>query len=78
MGVQLLPPVLAQFNRQYPSIQLVLREGGTQTMLALLETSEVDLAVVTLPVARRGLRVATLFSEELVIVAAPGAEPGHS
>lgn len=71
VGVQLLPPLLARFNREYPSIQLVLREGGTQTMLALLETSQVDLAVVTLPVAQRGLRVATLFCEELVIVAAP-------
>ncbi len=71
VGVQLLPPILAQFNQQYPRLQLVLREGGTQTMLSLLETGEVDLAVVTLPVARRGLHVTTLFSEELVIVVAP-------
>src|SRR6266545_2998149 len=52
-------------------LQLVLREGGTQTMLALLETGDVDLAVVTLPVARRGLHVTPLFTEELVIVVAP-------
>lgn len=72
VGVQLLPPLLAAFNRRYPGLQLVLREGGTQTMLGLLETGDVDLAVVTLPVARRGLRVTTLFTEELVIVVAPG------
>lgn len=71
VGVQLLPPILAQFNQHHPRLQLVLREGGTQTMLGLLETGEVDLAVVTLPVARRGLHVSTLFSEELVIVVAP-------
>jgi LysR family transcriptional regulator, transcription activator of glutamate synthase operon len=40
-------------------------------MLGLLETGDVDLAVVTLPVARRRLHVTPLFTEELVIVVAP-------
>jgi DNA-binding transcriptional LysR family regulator len=68
VGMQLLPSALALFNQRYPTLELVLREGGTQTMLGLLETGDVDLAVVTLPVARRGLHVSTLFSEELVVV----------
>lgn len=71
VGVQLLPRILAAFNQRYPNLELVLREGGTQTMLGLLETGDVDLAVVTLPVARRGLHVTPLFTEELVIVVAP-------
>jgi DNA-binding transcriptional LysR family regulator len=71
VGIQMLPEALAEFNRRYPRLELVMREGGTQTMLGLLETGDVDLAVVTLPVARRGLRVATLFSEELVVVVPP-------
>jgi DNA-binding transcriptional LysR family regulator len=68
VGMQLLPSALALFNQRYPTLELVLREGGTQTMLGLLETGDVDLAVVTLPVARRGLQVTTLFTEELVVV----------
>src|SRR5215211_7936874 len=68
VGVQLLPRILAAFNQRYPNLDLVLREGGTQTMLSLLETGDVDLAVVTLPVARRSLHVTTLFTEELVVV----------
>jgi LysR family transcriptional activator of glutamate synthase operon len=68
VGMRLLPGALALFNQRYPALELVLREGGTQTMLSLLETGEVDLAVVTLPVARRSLHVTTLFTEELVVV----------
>jgi DNA-binding transcriptional LysR family regulator len=78
VGIQLLPGVLVAFNERYPGLELVMREGGTQTMLGLLETGEVDLAVVTLPVpeARRkegrgGLHVAVLFTEELVVVVSP-------
>lgn len=78
VGIQLLPNVLAAFNQRYPRLELVMREGGTQTMLSLLETGEVDLAVVTLPIAesrrpegRGGLRVVTLFTEELVVVVPP-------
>jgi LysR family transcriptional activator of glutamate synthase operon len=71
VGVQLLPRILAAFHQRYPNLELVLREGGTQTMLGLLETGDVDLAVVTLPVARRRLHVTPLFTEELVIVVAP-------
>ena len=71
VGVQLLPRVLAAFNQRYPNLELVLREGGTQTMLGLLEIGEVDLAVVTLPVARHALRVTPMFTEELVIVVSP-------
>jgi DNA-binding transcriptional LysR family regulator len=71
VGVQLLPSILEAFNQRYPNLELVLREGGTQTMLGLLELGDVDLAVVTLPVARESLRVTPLFTEELVIVVAP-------
>src|SRR5262249_48385993 len=78
VGMRLLPGALALFNQRYPALELVLREGGTQTMLGLLETGEVDLAVVTLPIAasrhregRRSLHVTTLFTEELVVVVPP-------
>ncbi|MCG8351518.1 MAG: LysR family transcriptional regulator [Chloroflexales bacterium] len=68
VGTQLLPQALAMFNQRYPGIELRLHEAGVQTLLDLLETGLVDVAVVTLPVEDDALTVTPLFTEELVIV----------
>lgn len=67
VGMQLLPPVLTAFNRQYPGIELRLHESGVQTLLDMLETGLTDVAIVTLPVEDEHLTVVPLFSEEMVI-----------
>jgi LysR family transcriptional regulator, transcription activator of glutamate synthase operon len=67
VGTQLLPRVLAAFNRRYPGIELRLHEAGVQTLLDLLETGLTDVAVVTLPVEDEHLTVMPLFSEEMVV-----------
>lgn len=67
VGTQLLPPVLAAFNRRYPGIELRLHEAGVQTLLDLMETGLTDVAVVTLPVDDEHLTVVPLFTEEMVI-----------
>lgn len=72
VGERLLPAVLAAFHRRYPDIELRMHEGSTQTMLELLDRGEVDVAVVTLPIARQGLRVTPLFTERLVVVVGLG------
>jgi DNA-binding transcriptional LysR family regulator len=72
VGNQLLPPVLASFNRRYPGIELRLHESGVQTLLDLLETGLTDVAVVTLPVEDENLTVVPIFSEEMVIAVWPG------
>lgn len=66
-GTQLLPPVLAAFNKRYPGIELRLHEAGVQTLLDLLETGLTDVAVVTLPVEDSNLTVVPLFTEDMVI-----------
>ncbi len=66
-GTQLLPPVLAAFNKRYPGIELRLHEAGVQTLLDLLETGLTDVAVVTLPVEDSSLTVVPLFTEEMVV-----------
>jgi DNA-binding transcriptional LysR family regulator len=66
-GTQLLPPVLAAFNKRYPGIELRLHEAGVQTLLDLLETGLTDVAVVTLPVEDGNLTVVPLFTEEMVV-----------
>ena len=67
VGTQLLPTVLAAFNKRYPGIELRLHEAGVQTLLDLLETGLTDVAVVTLPVEDEHLTVVPLFTEEMVI-----------
>ncbi len=67
VGTQLLPRALADFNRAYPGIELRLHEAGIQTLLGLLETGTVDVAVVTLPVNDPSLTIVPLFSEDLMI-----------
>lgn len=67
VGERLLPGVLAEFHRRYRDVELRLHEGSSQALLDLLAAGELDVAVVTLPVTRRGLRVTPLFSEELVV-----------
>jgi DNA-binding transcriptional LysR family regulator len=69
VGLRLLPEALAVFHQRYPALELRIREGSTQALLTLIEAGEVDLAVVTLPVTRRGLWATRLFDEELVVVA---------
>lgn len=72
VGTQLLPKALAAFNQRYPGIELRLHEAGIQTLLDLLETGLVDVAVATLPVDDPSLTVIPLFSEDLVIVVSSG------
>lgn len=67
VGTQLLPAVLATFNKRYPGIELRLHESGVQTLLDLLETGLTDVAVVTLPVEDENLTVVPIFTEEMVI-----------
>lgn len=67
VGTQLLPPALAVFHQNYPGIELRLHEAGMQTLLDLLETGVVDVAVVSLPVTDPDLTVVPLFSEDLMI-----------
>ena len=67
VGTQLLPRVLAGFNKRYPGIELRLHEAGVQTLLDLLETGLTDVAVVTLPVEDEHLTVVELFTEEMVV-----------
>lgn len=68
VGERLLPDVLHRFHHDYPNVELRIVEGDTQTLLQRLDGGEIDLAVVTMPVVQRGLRVTELFSEDLVLV----------
>lgn len=67
-----LPPVIAAFRRRHPAVQVEVRTGGSRETLEALLNYEVDLALVTSPVAHGELQVTPLFRDPLVLAAAPG------
>ncbi len=67
VSTHLLPAALTLFHRRYPGPELALREEGVGTLLHLVEEGDLDLAVVTLPVASAALEVTSLFAEDIVV-----------
>lgn len=68
-----LPGALADFHTRYPGIELVLRSGPLRVLLAGLDGDELDLGIGPIPTELPDRFIAhPLFSEELVIVTAPG------
>lgn len=68
-----LPNVLADFTRAYPEVELVLRTGPTEELLAAVLAGELDAALVGGPSADTRLTREAVFCEELVLVTSPGA-----
>jgi DNA-binding transcriptional LysR family regulator len=46
VSTRLLPDVLTRFKRQYPGLEVTLREAGTESLLQLVEAGKLDLAIV--------------------------------
>jgi DNA-binding transcriptional LysR family regulator len=68
---RLLPAVMRSFHQSYPDLELRFHEGSTSALMGLLDSGEIEMAVVTLPLAQRGLDITTLFSERLVVIVEP-------
>ncbi|MGH3632371.1 MAG: LysR family transcriptional regulator [Sciscionella sp.] len=70
----LLPTMLATFRRDYPGIDLTIRESGSRDLQAELSEGTLDLAIII--DSRRHddprLSTAPLLAEELVLIAAKG------
>jgi DNA-binding transcriptional LysR family regulator len=68
-----LPAALAEFHRRHPAIELALRSGPLRVLLSGLDHGELDVAIGPMPpgLAARYART-PLFTDELVLVTAPG------
>lgn len=73
LGLFDLPAALAEFSRRYPGVELALHSGPGHRLRDALHDDDIDLAIGPTPdgVAER-FGVHNLFSEELVLVTAPG------
>lgn len=62
-----LPEQLTRFKRQYPGLEVTLREAGTETLIKLIETGQVDLAIVVSDVLPAVMDVAPYLDEHYVL-----------
>jgi DNA-binding transcriptional LysR family regulator len=67
-----LPPILRRLRLEHPGIDLLVNNMPTPDSVEKVLRNELDLALVTLPVANRQLRITPLRVEMLVAILAPG------
>jgi DNA-binding transcriptional LysR family regulator len=67
VSTHLLPAQLLRFKRQYPGLEVTLREAGTETLLHLIETGELDLAIVAADLLPSIVESAPFLEEEYVL-----------
>jgi LysR family transcriptional regulator for metE and metH len=71
-GYHWLPPLLRRFHDRHPAIELEIAVQHTSDPIEALFRGSVDLALVTEPVKDRRLNVRPLFTDEHVVLVAPG------
>lgn len=62
-----LPARLTEFKRLYPGLEVTLREAGTQSLLAMIEKGELDLAIAVTDVLPGHVEVLPLREETYVL-----------
>ena len=66
-----LPQLLKRFRAQHKDVDLLVKTGSTTAVLQLLRNHQLDLALLTLPIAGTDFEVRSAIREELVVVTAP-------
>jgi DNA-binding transcriptional LysR family regulator len=70
-SIYVLPPVLRSFSHRYPGVEIRVAVDDSHSLLRSLDSGEVELAIVTLPLAREDLDVTPFYRDEMVVVAGP-------
>jgi DNA-binding transcriptional LysR family regulator len=72
IGLHRLPPILRQFSRQFPRVDLQLSFWDSEKAYAQVLQGQVDLAVITLsPDSHPALESKSIWQDELAFVASP-------
>ncbi len=71
--IHLLPGLIATFRRRWPGVGFFVREAGTPELLAAVAAGELDVGVVGLPAAHRGVAIAPWLDDPVVFIGWPGA-----
>jgi LysR family hydrogen peroxide-inducible transcriptional activator len=70
----LLPHVFAQFSEKCPQAEVMVHEDMTARILQMMDTGELDLGILSLPIKEPGFEIEELFTEELLL-AVPSKHP---
>ncbi|GAA2327996.1 LysR family transcriptional regulator [Streptomyces violaceusniger] len=72
-----VPDVLRRFHDEFPGIELIVDEGGSQDLVRTLSAGELDLALIITPVLGQApaLAATELLREELVVASSPASPP---
>ena len=65
----LLPPLLRRLHARHPDLELTVVTGNSSDMVAAVAATQLDVAVVTLPVRGPALSVTPLMPDSLVAIA---------
>lgn len=68
IGPYLLPNIISELKRAYPSLDLHVRETVTSRLIAELAEGRIDMAILALPVSEPSLEEVPLFDEEFVLI----------
>ena len=74
----LLPPVLRTLRRRHPNIELIVTTSTTDVIASQVARNEVDIGLVTLPIADRSLSVVVVREDPMVAVLPPGEDHAPS
>jgi DNA-binding transcriptional LysR family regulator len=74
-GLYLLPPLLREYRTAHPSFDLDFSIGAADDISERVIRNDLDMAVIAGHPPTTELRSKTLVHDELVAIAAPGAEP---
>ncbi len=67
----ILPPVLREFQKEFPRCRIEIEPGDTPEMIELLRAGKIDLAVNLEPRTREPLEFHPLFTDEMQFIVAP-------
>ena len=68
--IYLLPPVLRDLRRRFPSLDITVRTGNTADVLRDLEENALDIGLVTLPAPGRMFEVTPVLEDAFVAITA--------
>ena len=73
-----LPEWLQSFSRRFPGVEVSVRTGRSQEMIAAIRDRQLDLAFVRVPVTDPRICVVDRYEERIILVAQPDKYPAES
>ncbi len=66
-----LPDVLIAVKRKFPSVEIEVIEGNSDSVISGLLARRIELGLIESPCRRRDLRVQSFYQDEIIVIATP-------